>query len=141
MSANEKASDAGAPVTDETSSTNSSQTHAQQPQAAHHHHHLEDPLQAKLNAVHEKDAGAAALTSDTSSPKGEDSSGHDGHLVSKRDDGKIELDEYNAWDETAYAWSGAKKWYVLTVIFAVQVSMNFNSESAVRKCEFFDSLG
>ncbi|CAO1634260.1 unnamed protein product [Sympodiomycopsis kandeliae] len=50
-----------------------------------------------------------------------------GELVSKREDGKIELDEYNSWEDTAFAWSGGKKWWVLTVIAFIQLSMNFNT--------------
>lgn len=41
--------------------------------------------------------------------------------------GRVEFTEEAGWDYTAYNWSPFKKWWVLTVIFAVQVSMNFNT--------------
>lgn len=40
---------------------------------------------------------------------------------------KVELHEEDCWDELGYSWPTAKKWYVLTIIFWVQVSMNFNT--------------
>jgi hypothetical protein len=44
-----------------------------------------------------------------------------------RTDGKIELTERDAWEATAYAFSTRKKWTILSVIFTVQMSMNFNT--------------
>lgn len=46
---------------------------------------------------------------------------------SDRDDGKIELTEDDCYDELGFGFSSLKKWTILTVIFIVQVSMNFNS--------------
>lgn len=48
-------------------------------------------------------------------------------LAAPREDGKIELTEEAGWSASAYAWSGKKKFWVLTVIVAVQISMNFNT--------------
>ncbi|KAL8830701.1 MAG: hypothetical protein Q9191_001283 [Dirinaria sp. TL-2023a] len=47
--------------------------------------------------------------------------------VSLRDDGKIECTEEDNYQHTAYCFPKWKKWTILTVIFAVQVSMNFNT--------------
>lgn len=47
-----------------------------------------------------------------------------GHL---RPDGKRELTEDDAFDILGYSWPSWRKWQVLSVIFAVQVSMNFNA--------------
>lgn len=38
-----------------------------------------------------------------------------------------EITEEDCYDELGYSWPEWKKWYVLTVIFIVQVSMNFNT--------------
>ena len=43
------------------------------------------------------------------------------------DDGKYEITEDDCYDELGYSFSTARKWYILTVIFWVQVSMNFNT--------------
>lgn len=44
-----------------------------------------------------------------------------------RTDGKIELKEKEAWDKLGYSFPTWKKWLILTVIFTVQMSMNFNT--------------
>ena len=45
----------------------------------------------------------------------------------KREDGKIELTDKMAADKLGYAFPTWKKWMILSVIFVVQVSMNFNT--------------
>jgi len=40
---------------------------------------------------------------------------------------KYEITEDDCYDELGYSFSTFKKYYILTVIFAVQVSMNFNT--------------
>lgn len=40
---------------------------------------------------------------------------------------KYEITEDDCYDELGYSFSSWKKWYILTVIFWVQVSMNFNT--------------
>ncbi|KYG39612.1 hypothetical protein M433DRAFT_10501, partial [Acidomyces richmondensis BFW] len=40
---------------------------------------------------------------------------------------KYEITEDDCYDELGYSFSTVKKYYILTVIFAVQVSMNFNT--------------
>lgn len=42
-------------------------------------------------------------------------------------DDKYEITEDDCYDELGFGFSTAKKWYILTVIFWVQVSMNFNT--------------
>jgi MFS family permease len=42
-------------------------------------------------------------------------------------DGKREITEDECWSELGYAWPEWKKWFVLSCIFAVQTSMNFNT--------------
>lgn len=42
-------------------------------------------------------------------------------------DGRIELREKDCYDKLGYSFPFAKKWTILSVIFAVQVSMNFNT--------------
>lgn len=40
---------------------------------------------------------------------------------------KYEITESDCYEELGYCFSNAKKWYIVTVIFWVQVSMNFNT--------------
>ncbi|RMZ91367.1 hypothetical protein DV736_g1385, partial [Chaetothyriales sp. CBS 134916] len=40
---------------------------------------------------------------------------------------KIEISEEDCYDELGYSWPAWKKWTILTIIFWVQVSMNFNT--------------
>lgn len=47
--------------------------------------------------------------------------------VGERSDGKIELREDECEDILGYSFSTTKKWTILTVIFIVQSSMNFNA--------------
>ena len=44
-----------------------------------------------------------------------------------RADGKIELTEHEAYDKLGFSFPTWKKWAILTVIFWVQMSMNFNT--------------
>ena len=43
------------------------------------------------------------------------------------DDGRHELTEDGCYDELGFGFPSIKKWWILSVIFAVQVSMNFNT--------------
>jgi multidrug resistance protein len=45
----------------------------------------------------------------------------------RRSDGKIVLSEEDVYDKLGFAYPSRKKWVVISVIFAVQVSMNFNA--------------
>ena len=42
-------------------------------------------------------------------------------------DGKIELTEEDCYDELGFSFPKWKKWTILSIIFMVQVSMNFNT--------------
>jgi len=46
---------------------------------------------------------------------------------SDRNDGKVELTENDCYDELGFGFTSFKKWTILTIIFLVQVSMNFNT--------------
>lgn len=41
--------------------------------------------------------------------------------------GKREIDESDCYEELGFSFPTWKKWYILTIIFIVQVSMNFNT--------------
>ena len=43
------------------------------------------------------------------------------------DDGRIEITEDDCYDELGFSFPTWKKWTILSIIFAVQVSMNFNT--------------
>ena len=44
-----------------------------------------------------------------------------------RADGKVELHEHDAYDKLGFSFPQWRKWMILSVIFAVQMSMNFNA--------------
>lgn len=43
------------------------------------------------------------------------------------DDGRIEITEEDCYDELGFSFPSWKKWTILSIIFIVQVSMNFNT--------------
>ncbi|KAF7502696.1 hypothetical protein GJ744_005260 [Endocarpon pusillum] len=45
----------------------------------------------------------------------------------ERADGKVELQDTDCYDKLGFRYSTVKKWTILSVIFAVQTSMNFNA--------------
>ena len=53
--------------------------------------------------------------------------GNQSKPATTREDGKIEIKEKDNHDKLGYSFSNFKKWTILTVIFWVQVSMNFNT--------------
>ena len=56
------------------------------------------------------------------------SQGSDNELTTKeRPDGKREITEDECYDKLGYSFPTWKKWTILTVIFTVQMSMNFNT--------------
>ena len=66
--------------------------------------------------VHAEHADSRPASSSSSSEKQE-----------SRPDGKRELLEADCYEILGYSWPFYKKWTILTVIFVVQMSMNFNS--------------
>ena len=46
---------------------------------------------------------------------------------SDRSDGKVELKDTDCYDKLGFSYSNVKKWSILSAIFAVQSSMNFNA--------------
>ncbi|TIB81932.1 putative MFS multidrug transporter [Wallemia mellicola] len=50
-------------------------------------------------------------------------------------DGKIELTEDAAPEVLGYSWSTAKKWYILSVIVVIQISMNLNASIYANSVE------
>lgn len=59
--------------------------------------------------------------------------GNDGNNISSTIPGlapldpRVELREEDAWTELGFSFSTAKKWTILTIVFLVQTSMNFNT--------------
>ncbi|KAL2005596.1 hypothetical protein VTN00DRAFT_10089 [Thermoascus crustaceus] len=60
------------------------------------------------------------------SPNGQATADHD-EKKSDQPDGKIELKESDCYDKLGFSYPNWKKWLIITIIFAVQVSMNFNA--------------
>lgn len=56
-----------------------------------------------------------------------DASGNAAKLDKLGSNDKYEITEDDCYDELGYSFPAWKKWYILTVIFIVQVSMNFNT--------------
>lgn len=71
------------------------------------------------------DAEKLDKTSSPSEDSGKEENSSDSQ--SPRPDGKIEIKEADNYDKLGFAFPTLKKWTILTVIFAVQVSMNFNA--------------
>ncbi|EFY99470.1 MFS transporter [Metarhizium robertsii] len=66
-----------------------------------------------------------SASDETSSPAGTDANGGAIEKVGTYD--RYEITEDDCYDELGYSFPSWKKWYILTVIFWVQVSMNFNT--------------
>ena len=69
------------------------------------------------------------LTSDTSSAISPpmDEKIEDREKTPERADGKIELKEHDCYDKLGFSYPTMKKWTILSIIFIVQVSLNFNA--------------
>ena len=52
---------------------------------------------------------------------------HRSQLNAQNNDGKVELKEKDAFDKLGFSFPTWKKWMILSVIFMVQVSMNWNA--------------
>ncbi|APA08825.1 hypothetical protein SS1G_02623 [Sclerotinia sclerotiorum 1980 UF-70] len=55
------------------------------------------------------------------------SGSNDNVVTAVKSSGKIEMTEEDCWDQLGYSFPTYKKWMILSVIFLVQVSMNFNT--------------
>ncbi len=69
---------------------------------------------------------AVTTTDSTSYSPGDDEKGG-GHLSSVRADGKIEIHDSDCYEKLGFSYPKWRKWTILSVIFVVQTSMNFNS--------------
>ena len=64
---------------------------------------------------------------DTSGNEENPLDGHEKKKVELGNADKYEITEEDCYDELGYSFPNWKKWYILTIIFIVQVSMNFNT--------------
>ena len=75
--------------------------------------------------------GATEKRRDSSSERtetgGENIDRHEKIKEERLGDGKVELTEDQCYDELGYSFPTWKKWTILSIIFMVQVSMNFNT--------------
>lgn len=67
------------------------------------------------------------ISSNTTKPSTSETSITHVENRSGRRDGKRELTEEEAYDKLGYSFPTWRKWMILSVIFAIQVSMNFNA--------------
>jgi len=81
-----------------------------------------------------KSSLSADSTNTTSSPPAatqvENARGHESDIETnkgEREDGKRELTEDDCYDKLGYSFPAWRKWTILSVIFTVQMSMNFNT--------------
>ncbi|KAK1246573.1 hypothetical protein MKX08_000375 [Trichoderma sp. CBMAI-0020] len=106
--------------------------------APHHTHFSEDPPQVlnqrDLDLANERLNANGSQTGNGSSTdnieKQEDANlptGTDNKLEKMGTYDKYEITEDDCYEELGYCYPKWKKWYILTVIFWVQVSMNFNT--------------
>ncbi|PNH38346.1 hypothetical protein VD0004_g8480 [Verticillium dahliae] len=66
-------------------------------------------------------------TSDNDEAGAAGAGGRNGNLEKLGTNDKYEITEDDCYEELGYSFPNWKKWYILTVIFWVQVSMNFNT--------------
>lgn len=94
-------------------------------------HFSEDPPQiinqADLERANERLENTAAARGENSSSDTPIAGGNGQNLEKIGTYDKYEITEDDCYDELGFNFSKAKKWYILTVIFWVQVSMNFNT--------------
>ncbi|KAL6234913.1 hypothetical protein BDW75DRAFT_230805 [Aspergillus navahoensis] len=87
----------------------------------------QNPLHTGIDAGKEKQHNGEGSTYTEHASR---SSSSDGDSQGKiRPDGKRELAEDEAYDALGFCFPWYKKWTILTVIFVVQMSMNFNSST------------
>ena len=78
--------------------------------------------------VEEDDHESKADTSEDIRPAaGNEKDGEKRGVTGAEDSDKYEITEDDCYDELGFSFPNWKKWYILSVIFLVQVSMNFNT--------------
>ncbi|KAL8645648.1 MAG: hypothetical protein Q9226_007207 [Calogaya cf. arnoldii] len=77
-------------------------------------------VEPSSNEISPKSTSAGEGSDDSTSPAGK-------YFMKPDTDGKIELSEVDAYDSLGFEYSTRKKWSILSVIFVVQCSMNFNA--------------
>ncbi|KAI9373855.1 major facilitator superfamily domain-containing protein [Aspergillus egyptiacus] len=87
---------------------------------------LEVSSSSQEDAIVEVDKEKAAADADKSHPSPL-TAGSNFHQLENKPDEKIELTEDDCYDQLGYALPSWRKWLIITVIFLVQVSMNFNT--------------
>ncbi|WPG99043.1 putative transporter [Acrodontium crateriforme] len=94
-----------------------------------HTHFAEEPAQimnqADLDNANEKLDDNHEKPDDTSSHEDRDVNGNSLQQLGTHD--RYELTEDDCYNQLGFAFPSWKKWYILTIIFIVQVSMNFNT--------------
>ena len=94
---------------------------------------MEDTAALRSSGEHQQGNGLDKASSSDTHPaiQGSDKSpSHDEKKTGsggERADGKIELKEHNNYEHLGFSFPTWKKWTILTVIFWVQMSMNFNT--------------
>lgn len=76
---------------------------------------------------HEDSSDRSDFHNEASRKGGADNQGNGADLEKLGTYDKYEITEDDCYDELGYSFPKWKKWYILTVIFIVQVSMNFNT--------------
>lgn len=81
----------------------------------------------KVETQNDDDSSKDEVSGDHGASLAPEMSEHDKIKEKLGNDDKYEITEEDCYDELGFSWPTWKKWYVLTVIFIVQVSMNFNT--------------
>lgn len=88
------------------------------------------PFQHGENDAEDQGPGAAPRTADNTNISSSDERSAEDSPTGGEKPGtyvKYEITEEDCYDELGFSFPTWKKWYILTVIFWVQVSMNFNT--------------
>ena len=94
----------------------------------HEQNHSSNGRKLEQEFLPDRDSMTLRENGDSSSSEGKDkSSNTEAEKPPARSDGKIELKEAGCYDKLGFTFPAWKKWGILCVIFAVQLSMNFNA--------------
>ncbi len=92
-----------------------------------------DPQQEPMAEEHEKiqspddDDASSKDEADRNGSEAAQMGNHEKVKQKLGNEDKYEITEDDCYDELGFSWSSWKKWYILTIIFIVQISMNFNT--------------